>query len=80
MLIEGINQMSMAIGVAGIVSSISFGFFVIKNRLNKFDEYSKEITGRDVDEVVNHLKSNNIKSCVVSRSHKGIKISNRSPK
>ncbi|MGH0589667.1 hypothetical protein ACQVQY_27040 [Bacillus mycoides] len=80
MEIEGVNQMSMAIGIAGIVISISFGFLVIKNRLNKFDEYSEEITGRDVDEVVNYLRSNNIKFCVVSRSHKGIKISKRSQK
>lgn len=80
MEIEGLNQMFTIIGIAAIVISISFGLLVIKNRLNEFDEYSEDITGKDVDEVVNYLKNNNLKSCVVSRSHRGIKISNGNQK
>ncbi|QDQ03922.1 hypothetical protein EKQ63_01355 (plasmid) [Bacillus sp. BD59S] len=68
------------IGIAAIVISIAFDFLVIKNRLNEFDEYSEDLTGKDVDEVVNYLKNNSLKPCVVSQSHKGIKISNGAQK
>ncbi|WP_309411787.1 hypothetical protein [Bacillus cereus] len=74
--IEGLNQMFTIIGISGMVISFSFGFLVIKNRLDRFDEYSENITGKDVDEVVNHLKNNNLRSCVISQSYRGIKIYN----
>ncbi|EJQ72872.1 hypothetical protein [Bacillus toyonensis] len=78
--IESLNQMFTIIGISALVISFSFGFLVIKNRLDKFDEYSENITGKDVDEVVNYLKNDNLKSCVVSQSHRGIKISNGNQK
>ncbi|AFU17105.1 hypothetical protein MC28_D056 (plasmid) [Bacillus thuringiensis MC28] len=78
--IEGLNQIYTIIGISGMVISFSFGFLVIKNRLDKFDEYSENITGKDVDKVVSHLKNNNLKSCVVSQSRRGINISNGNQK